>query len=63
MSFTTEHRTIGTNNGIGDIFLADVNYNDGNTGRIIVYGGNLQAASSILGVYAGIWNFTVTNLS
>jgi hypothetical protein len=63
MPFTTERKTIGTDNGTGDIFFADVEYHDGNTGRIVVYSRNLQMASTMLRVYAGIWNFTVINLA
>ena len=63
MTFTTAQRTIGKDNGIGDIFLADVQYDDGNTGSIIVYGGNLQMTSSLLNSFSKIWNFKVTAVS
>jgi hypothetical protein len=63
MTVIAETKTIGTDNGIGDIFLADVQYNDGSVGRVVVYGGNLQGASRILNLYKNIYGFVVTNLS
>jgi hypothetical protein len=59
---TTELKTIGVDNGIGDIFRADIEYFDGRVDQIIVYGGNLQVTSQLLGVYSRIYKFTVTNL-
>lgn len=56
-------RTIGQDNGIGDIFSAEVKYEDGSSGFIIVYGGNLQGANSYLNLYAPIWKFVVLHLS
>ena len=58
-----ETKTIGTNNGIGDIFLADVEYKDGSIGRVIVYGGNLQGASRLLNLHEKLDGFTVIKLS
>lgn len=63
MEFTTTPRTIGTDNGGKDIFFADVQYSDGNTGRIILYENNLQTASVTLRFYSEIWDFTVVHLS
>jgi hypothetical protein len=62
MTTTAETKTIGTNNGIGDLFIATVTYSDSSVGRIVVYGGNLQGASRMLNLYSGMWNFTVTDL-
>ena len=63
MTTIAETKTIGTNNGIGDIFHADVQYNDGSVGRVVVYGGNLQGASRLLNLHEKLDGFTVTNLS
>ena len=63
MTIFAETKTIGTNNGIGDIFLADVKYNDGSVGRIVIYGGNLQGASRLLNLHEKLDGFTVINLS
>lgn len=63
MTTIAETKTIGTNNGIGDIFLADVQYKDGSIGRVVVYGGNLQGASRLLNLHEKMDGFTVINLS
>ena len=59
---TKELKTIGVDNGTGGIFRADIQYFDGRLDRIVVYGGNLQVTSQLLGVYSRIYKFTVTNL-
>jgi hypothetical protein len=58
-----ETRTIGQDTGIGDIFHADVQYEDGGTGRIVVYGGNLQGCGSLLRAFAPIWRFSVLRIA
>lgn len=63
MEFTTTPRTIGKDNGGKDTFLADVEYGDGNTGRIILHENNLQMASMTLRFYSKMWDFTVVHLS
>ena len=63
MTTFAETKTIGTNNGIGDIFLADVEYKNGSIGRVIVYGGNLQGASRLLNLHEKLDGFTVIKLS
>ena len=63
MTTFAETKTIGTNNGIGDIFLADVEYKDVSIGRVIVYGGNLQGASRLLNLHEKLDGFTVIKLS
>ena len=62
MTTFAETKTIGTNNGIGDIFLADVEYKDGSIGRVIVYGGNLQGASRLINLHEKLDGFTVIKL-
>ena len=63
MTTFAETKTIGTNNGICDIFLADVEYKYGSIGRVIVYGGNLQGASRLLNLHEKLDGFTVIKLS
>ena len=55
-------RTIGENNGVGDMFIASVEYTDGSVGRIVVYGHSLQMTSRLLNAFRSVWGFKVTDL-
>jgi hypothetical protein len=61
MTSATTLRAIGGDNGIGDAFYADIKHADGNTERVVVYGGNIQGATRLLRLFADIENFTIIN--
>ena len=63
MTSATTLRTIGVDNGIDDAFYADIKHADGNTERVVVYGGNLQMTSRLLNLFADIEGFTIINIS
>ena len=63
MTSATTLRTIGVDNGIGDAFYADIKHADGNTERVVVFGGNLQMTSRLLNLFADIEGFTIINIS
>jgi hypothetical protein len=43
--------SIGIDNGIGDIFFAQVKCDDGTTACVTIYAGNMQRIGSLLDIY------------
>ena len=62
MTQTTRPTSIGTDNGIGNIFLVDVKYQDDTIERIPVYAQHMQSAGSLVRMYAELYNFTILNM-